>query len=616
MIHLVLIISLLCFELTTGLYLSSLPNPMRITAYDCTRIHTPYYYSIHDNSSCNHPPPGVLKTVKTTGILIEVPRSKTTRGFKCSTIMTESELYCEQSGSTSPVIRSDPHRGPIYHGMEVSQCLDLMEGKSVTFMGKVLPYHPSGSSVLKVGNLLNDNGGCTDWGEYIKVKEYNIQFKYVPIKLNRDSSGKPGNVSDYYGLVYRSFGNSVYRSDEGVVMIIESMESAEEASQRLYAGDAKEIFYSEGDIMLYAEEHNAAILLKGPTEIFGYSAQSTEHPHIFWIPGSNFPSTLGKKASTSDLVNFITVSLSAATVKTDLANQGALLYTQRGLCALERRIRKLALTAVKSQPEALAITLLEKPGYSAYLAGATVAIHECDKVEVSYYQLESCYRDVPVRVYPKNITAFIDVPTMTIRWESSSLSCNDPSIPILRLGSLYYKFSPSPTLVPISGPLPSLTEIPSLENKFHEKRLYESAILRRDLDQTVYIHRSKEAQLQLEHKIDPAIGTQGDEKRSWARRVSDDIGAIMTSLVVFVWLILLTGIVLKNSGFTPLILLLKVLSLCCSQSRIRKARLDAVEELQDSSSPLNPDVELGRSSDGERLSPLPREFPKFDSVLS
>ncbi|CAB4070192.1 unnamed protein product [Lepeophtheirus salmonis] len=500
-----------------------------ILAYDCSQTYPPgtYYYSMEQTDNCKKRAPGKLSSKDVHGLLLELIKKTTHNVQKCTVLSISRRLNCENNTSITPL------EWETQEHISGSQCLQLVETGVVVYEGHTIHLKETPQVILRSSKQLLKDGGCN---KSVMEKTFNISVLTTQINILRDNNGNVEEIMDLNGEVYTAFYDNYAVSNAGGVILLPKHTRSEGAVERLYEGPAVVVKYFDDVEILYIPDTNSAMeIYSNELNLLGYPVKKTSNPYIYWFPGENFPISLGGPVNSANL-NYVITGLTSYQIKNDIQHEAALLYTYKGLCRLEQKMRDLAYKFQSLSNENFALLLLGSRGYSAQVSGDTISVYPCRATEFKFKPRSTCFDKVPIQINGSKVPAYLNSETHTIHWEASSMDCNDPELPVIRLGKDFIKFSPDRTIVSgkalpslieipilqtsfshrkheaqlmdvvdrrathqgiLLKPLSSWTEMPVLDSKFSSRKLNDHAIISPKLDRPTYSDKKKETQLMV-----------------------------------------------------------------------------------------------------------------------
>lgn len=518
-------------------------------AYDCTTLNNPVYYSTNTSENCDASQVKLLSTREEYGMLLQVDDSSIIQAQACTRKVLKRKIFCNSEYDTQILVTEENFRDFKSDPISITDCAAIWEHRKWEMKDQVLNMIPGKTRYHIPKDQVWGKGYCRGLFYYNTLIITSLLISDVHIHVKFDSLGEP---KDYFhqskGEIFK-IAQGWGHTKLGTIISWNPADIPSEPYSSAFKGTAQILTYSNNAEVLYIPERTAALELKGKTGLAGESVYTTDISNFYWVPKSIFPKSFDKPPSGGQLSSFLMITSKYLSAKIDIKHQSTEIYSYRGHCALEVRLKKLAYSRRDLSPDELGFILLKVKGYAVMIAGELLSVYKCEKRSFKLDETRGCYKDIPIRLDDIGEDAFLMPRTRSITMRSSKMDCDDPGMPVVRMGIDYYKLNPKSRKVSVSGSLPSIINLPELDYELEKSYIYDHNIIKEIADRKVYYEKQREAEIQSLYYIDPSIGEWAPDKRSFYEQILVSMNTSLSIGGLVIWLsIITTYLIFKKDG--------------------------------------------------------------------
>lgn len=197
--------------------------------------------------------------------------------------------------------------------------------------------------------------------------------------------------------------------------------------------------------ILYTSNSDTSFSLMATTHttVCGHKAIQTEHPKLKIIETNGFKFEFRNVKNVFNLDLFTYMNSKFTYVERHI--QGQLNSLHKSLlmnqCRIEKSLLSTQLSIASIAPSEFAYLRMNKPGYTAMLAGEVIYLVKCQAVSVTKVRTDNCFLEFPVSY--KNETYYMTPKTRLLQKKGTQIACSD-IIPVnYQLDGSWYSFSPN-----------------------------------------------------------------------------------------------------------------------------------------------------------------------------
>jgi len=421
-------------------------------AYDCTDPIFSGYQSTLVSKSCNEVQPDHLSERVVEGTILQQSLTKEVEARVCKRLRVEREVYCNWMIVAEAKV--DPVNIQGFEGaaLSVSECSSAFDHGFITQGGTIIYVRPNDQVVYTDTKKLDKNGLCTKWHGTVRFNTYVLEITRKNITL---TSGLDSAVESYLvdgSTIKKDAHESSGTTTEGHTVMWDGDRVDNCFMNKLYQGPVSIVSDDIGTEQALVKDKGVGLTLAEEVVICNLHMTSTNIPFVYYLGHvvTAFPPI-------EDFNNVLLFSESKAMIQGLLTSSALNLEKtsgeiRRSICELEQRVNRDVLDSIHTDPDSAAFKQLGVRGWRMVKAGAATGLLKCAMVSVKVFPQNLCFLDVPVHKEETDQLFYMDALTGVLHPSSMSVPCDDPRVPIIKIGEQWIRVAQ--TVTPVSAPAP------------------------------------------------------------------------------------------------------------------------------------------------------------------
>lgn len=445
--------------LVTLLLLTYLDVSFGFTGYDCTKYSSSNIYSAIDPPSCI-PSTNFWKIDTVTNMtLLQIPLEKRVPVLILQGRQKIQSFYCTYYRHSVPLLYSGNFLDMdiVKVTPQTGQQLLHSHFHQEPFHGK--PVELNQWLAYSISSDVDEKGFCKHYSSSGTFTTIAYQLSAAEMTIQYTIQGKPQVMAVWGEEVVDQIDIHHYYLRDGSLIIVNTSMAHDCQLELVYNGPVDLLRTQSNQTFVSIESISTGLVLGEKQTVCDLVVTSTSASSLFVTTDTVPVSLMSTKLSSIHWSTYIQsiVQYEALHLTRHMSSTNHVITSN--LCELEKMAYNSLLIGAKTDPDATAIRLIGRPGWSVRVAGAATLIYKCVPVQLKIVPQYNCTTRVPVQMINSSQIVFMDPSTYTLHLNTTTISCSDPLNPFFKIRNTWYKLTPDLHQVPTPLVLPSRLEL-------------------------------------------------------------------------------------------------------------------------------------------------------------